>query len=167
MNRREFTASLAAMAAAPAIPAAATAHSAAPTAAKYFTNAKLIAQAHNSCSPEMLSRLMRLDMGTAQSLQSMLFEKGVITHANGLAMATNPMNTNCIPVEALKPTNLAQSVLDVREEVSNLADRAKDFVQNDPENVQNTARCGNEQAQDVNQTPSDLPENSLNLPEQT
>lgn len=128
MNRREFTTSLGAIAAAPALPAFAIAQNTTQIAAAHFANAKLIARAHNACSPQMLSRLLRLDNSTAHSLQSMLFEKGVVTHANGLAMATNPLNTNCIPIEALKPKNLARSVVDARAKSSRLREKATDIL---------------------------------------
>ncbi|MGB0800045.1 MAG: hypothetical protein ACPGRD_12080, partial [Planktomarina sp.] len=129
MKRRMFTFGLAALAAAPALPLAAPSLPSG-AAASRFATAKLIARAHNHCSPAMLQRLLRVDASLAAELNSMLLNRGVITAAaaNGTSMAVNPMNTNCVPTEALKPTNLTQSVSKVREQLQNIWDKHGDAL---------------------------------------
>ena len=120
--------SLAALAAAPGMPSALPA---APTSAAMsrFAAAKLIARVHNACSPNMLRHLLQVDASIAAELNAMLSDRGVITAAgsNGMSMAVNPMNTNCLPTEALKPTNMVQSVADVREKLAKLKESYADL----------------------------------------
>ena len=70
MNRREFTASLAALVAAPALPlglpASVAAAPAVPPGA--YAWAQLIARAQNRCSAEMLAQTLNLEPGTARVL---------------------------------------------------------------------------------------------------
>ena len=108
MKRRTFTTGLAALTAAPALPLASTTVSQATSA--QMATAKMLARAHNRCSPAMLARLMRIDAGLATELHLTLFRQGVITAAgaDGTSMAIIPINTNCVPKQALKPTNLIQ-----------------------------------------------------------
>ena len=114
MNRRQFTTALTALFAAPALPSMATA--AAPSAANIKV-ASIIARSHNRCSPEMLARLMRLDMGAATGLHNTLLRQGVIMSAPvGPAMATNPTNTHCITNEALRPSNMLQKLAKLKEQ---------------------------------------------------
>lgn len=62
----------------------------------------------------------------ARQVRGLLLEKGVITTpVGGVSMATNPLNTNCVPAQALKPTNIAQSALDVRKRVRKVLDEHK------------------------------------------
>ncbi|MDG1078322.1 MAG: hypothetical protein P8P65_16995 [Planktotalea sp.] len=70
MNRRTFTASITALFAASAMPAAGSLApvSAAPTAASHNATAKLLARAHNRCSPAMLQRLLCVDSAIATEL---------------------------------------------------------------------------------------------------
>jgi len=95
MNRRSFTASLAALFAAPAVPAAASLAPAAASqsAAAHFATAKLLARAHNRCSPAMLQRLLRIEPALAAELNTMLVNRGVISAAgaHGTAMALDPL----------------------------------------------------------------------------
>ncbi len=113
MNRREFTFRMAAVAATPALPVPALAANFEPSkrATQVYRWAEVISRSHNKCSPEMLQRLLKIDGTVANELQRMLLDKGVITNAvNGISMATKPLNTNCVPKQALKPTNINQSI---------------------------------------------------------
>ena len=124
MKRRSFTLGLAALAAAPAVPMGAIAAPAPAITAQQFGLAKLLARAHNHCSTDMLARHMKLTPDMAKSVQSLLLERGVITPPiAGVSMATNPMNTNCVPIEALKPTNLGQATLDIRAKVQKIKEK--------------------------------------------
>lgn len=115
MNRRSFTASLAALFAAPALPAVASlapATAVTQTTATQYATAKLLVRAHNSCSPAMLQRLMRVESAIARELNALLFDRGVISAAGaqGSSIALNPLNTNCIPNEAMRASNFAQKM---------------------------------------------------------
>jgi len=118
MNRRTFTASLAALFAAPAIPAVASfaPATASQTAATHYATAKLLARAHNRCSPAMLQRLLRVDSTIATELNGMLLQRGVISSAGaqGASMAVQPLNTHCITNDAMRSTNLVQKVKDAK-----------------------------------------------------
>lgn len=126
MNRRSFTASLAALIAAPALPAVASVapSTAAPTAASHFATAKLLARAHNTCSPAMLQRLLRVDSAMAHELNRLLIERGVISSASlrGASMAIDPLNTHCVPREALRSSNVAQKIRDLKARLSDASD---------------------------------------------
>lgn len=109
MNRREFTFRLSALAAAPAlpVPAMASGFEASEKAKSIYKWAEVISRTHNKCSKDMLMRLLKVDASIANDLQHMLLNRGVITQAvNGVSMAVKPLNTNCIPKQALKPTNI-------------------------------------------------------------
>lgn len=122
MNRRQFTAALGALFAAPALPSMATAAASSPQNLKIAT---LLARSHNRCSPEMLARLMRLDTATAKGLHSTLLRQGVILSAPvGPSMAAHPTNTNCITNEAFRPSNMLQKLAKLKE-------RADDFLSDD------------------------------------
>ena len=126
MNRRSFTASLAALFAVPALPAGASlVPAAAPqTAVSHYTTAKLLARAHNRCSPAMLQRLLRVDSAIATELNAMLLKRGVISAAGaqGVSMATAPLNTHCITNEAMRASNVAQKLKDAKEKLDQLSD---------------------------------------------
>lgn len=132
MKRRSFTFGLAALAAAPTLPLA-TASSAAPgITAQQFSLAKLLARAHNHCTPEMLARHMKLTPDAARNVQAVLLRNGVITPpVAGVSMATNPMNTNCVPKEALKPTNIAKSVTETRNRLREILRPREDEVEHE------------------------------------
>lgn len=138
MNRRTFTASLAALFAAPAVPLTVSPAVASSGAASHFATAKLLARAHNRCSPAMLQRLLRVDEAVALELNAMLFNKGVISSAgvHGTAMAINPLNTHCITNEAMRASNIAQKLADAKAQMRKLAD-AVDRI--DPEGSEQNA----------------------------
>ncbi len=97
MNRREFTASLAALATTPVLPigvsAAAVPQSAVVPAGTYAW-AQLIARAQNRCSPTMLVRHLRLSEDAAQQLFNEMLRDGVLRApgAAGVAQAVQPIN---------------------------------------------------------------------------
>ena len=94
MNRRQFTASLAALFAAPALPAlpraAAAAAPAVPPGA--YAWAQLIARSQNTCSPDMLARLLHLRPEVAQVLFKDMVVDGVLRApgTTGIARAAQP-----------------------------------------------------------------------------
>ncbi len=122
---------LAALASAPALPLKAAPPSA--VALKYFSNAKLVVRAHNKCSIDMLSRLFRIDRNVAAEVQSLLAQRGVITAANldGVSMAVNPMNTHCIPREAMKATNFQSTANTTLSRLKNQFQRTIDQIATD------------------------------------
>lgn len=93
MNRREFTASLAAMVAAPALPL--PARTAAPAAIPpgAYGWAQLIARAQNRCDPAMLARQLHLSADAAQSLFNQMLRDGVLRAPGlaGVAQAAKPL----------------------------------------------------------------------------
>ncbi len=97
MNRREFTTSLAAVFAAPALPLAArTPAIAAPAVPPgAYAWAQLIAQAQNKCSPDMLAKMLHLKPEVAQILFKDLVVDGVLQMPGrtGIAKAANPFDT--------------------------------------------------------------------------
>ena len=90
--------------------------SAAPTAASHYATAKLLARAHNRCSPAMLQRLLRVDSAIATELNGMLLKRGVISTvgAQGVSMATAPLNTHCMTNEASRALNFVQKIKEAR-----------------------------------------------------
>lgn len=126
MNRRYFTASLAALFAVPAMPAVASLVPAATsqTAASHFATAKLLARAHNRCSPAMLQRLLRVDSAIDHELNAMLLKRGVISAASakGASIATNPLNTHCITKEATTTSNITQKLQDAKARLNKVAE---------------------------------------------
>lgn len=118
MKRRTFTFGLGALAVAPALPVAATPTA---TAAQHFTLAKLLARSHNHCSAAMLQRHLKVSPEMARQVRRMLLDRGVITApVNGVSMAVSPTNTNCVPTQALKPTNLVQQFKKLRDMVDRI-----------------------------------------------
>lgn len=96
MNRREFTKGLAAAGLAPALPLPSLAKAApAAMAAKdpmYFW-ANFVSRVHNNCTPDMFSRLLKLEPGHSATLFNQLIADGAITapDAFGLSQSTNPL----------------------------------------------------------------------------
>lgn len=124
MKRRTFTFGLGALCATPALPAVTPAFSA--TVTEKFATAKLLSRCHDRASPAMLQRLMQVDADTAQGLYSMLQEQNVIAPGlDGIARATNPLNTNCVPNEAIRARDLARSAIKVKGQLRDLVDRRK------------------------------------------
>jgi len=101
MKRRTFTASLAALAASPAMPiglSAANAPQSTLVPAGTYAWAKLIAQAQNRCSPTMLARQLRLPAVVAQQLFADLLRDGVLkAPIAGVAQAAKPINATAAP----------------------------------------------------------------------
>ncbi len=95
MKRREFTASLAALAATPAIPLAAPAAAKAPAALPpgAYLWAELIARAQNACSPGMIAKHLRISSTAAERLFNQMLHDGVIKTPGlgGVAQAAKPM----------------------------------------------------------------------------
>lgn len=93
MNRRQFTASLAALLAAPALPFSAA--RAAPIAIPPGTYAwaQLIARAQNGCSPAMLAQHLRLSAPVADQLFREMVRDGVLRAPGvaGVARAAHPI----------------------------------------------------------------------------
>jgi hypothetical protein len=100
MNRREFTASLAAVGLMPALPIAAPAAAAtAPTVpAGAYAWAHLIARAQTKCSPAMLARQLHLSPQVAKELFRTMVADGVLKAPGvaGVAQAVKPMNATGI-----------------------------------------------------------------------
>ena len=114
MKRRTFTFGLGALAAAPTMPFAATAVTG-QTAAQHFHVARILARAHNHCTAAMLERHLKVTPDMARQVRTLLLDRGVITApVNGVSMAVNPTNTNCVPAQALKPSNLVQKAKEMR-----------------------------------------------------
>jgi hypothetical protein len=139
MNRRTFTASIAALFAAPAMPMASVAMPTAVSATitQHFARAKLLARCHDRASPEMFMRLMKLDGETANGLFNLLKDKNVIGHGvDGIARAINPLNTHCVPNEAVKARDLAKMTTDIAKRVREMAKRRIEAVEKElPEDV--------------------------------
>ena len=115
MQRRTFIQTLTALVATPALPVAA-----APSAqiTQHFARAKLLARCHDRASPEMFARLMKLDGDTARGVYDMLADRRVIARgADGIARAINPLNTHCVPNEAVRARDLAQMTSDLTKEL--------------------------------------------------
>ena len=114
MNRREFTASLAAAVAAPALPLGATA--AAPAAAMAppmgtYMFADLIARSRGTVDAGFLARTLRLSPDMANGVMQELVANKVITapSAGGLAQALNPLKLQ--PVPATVSDRMAEKVV--------------------------------------------------------
>ena len=97
MNRRQFTASLAALVAAPAVPLAARVPAAAAPVvpAGAYAWAELIARAQMQCSPEMLARSLHLSPAVARTLFKDMVVDGVLRApaSTGMAQAARPFDT--------------------------------------------------------------------------
>jgi hypothetical protein len=125
MKRRTFISTLAALAATPALPA--TTLGAQTHITQHFARAKLLARCHDRASPEMFARLMKLDQDTAKGVYTMLKDKNVIAGGlDGIARAINPLNTHCVPNEALRARDFAKVASDVS---TRLRDMAKKRVE--------------------------------------
>jgi hypothetical protein len=97
MNRRQFTTSLSALFAAPALPlkaltAAPVAATAVPNAARFW--AIYMSQLHGTCTARTLSTMTGLDTATAQGYLSRMIGDGVITPTDIVSKALNARSTN-------------------------------------------------------------------------
>ena len=97
MNRRQFTASLAALAATPALPLAARMPAAAAPAIPpgAYAWAELIAKAQNKCSPDMLAKILHLKPEVAKVLFKDMVVDGVLQApgTSGIAKPAKPFDT--------------------------------------------------------------------------
>ncbi len=97
MNRRQFTQSLAALFAAPALPAvslAATPTGAAPASAYFW--ADYMTRMHTRCTPDMLAPFFKADTEAAKLIHSQLVSENVLTssgHAHPNLLARQPQKT--------------------------------------------------------------------------
>jgi|GEM_PF-411126 len=89
MNRRQFTTRLAALFAAPALPASAvTAAATAPVAAPVVIStgatswANYLMAMHDTCTPTMLKSVLNINADSANAIHSQMVKKGVITDGN-------------------------------------------------------------------------------------
>ena len=126
MKRRTFVTTLAALAATPALPATGTAASTTHIT-QHFAKAKLLARCHDRASPEMFARLMKLDETTAKGVYTMLKDRNVIASGiDGVTRALNPLNTQCVPNEALKARDFAKISSDVSKRLREMAKKRLD-----------------------------------------
>ncbi len=108
MNRREFTTSLVALAAAPLIPlptaVAASRQMAIP--AGTYAWAQLIARAQNKCSPEILARQLHIAPDAAKQLFNEMLRDGVLRAPGmaGIAQATQPIDATGTTTSPLRPS---------------------------------------------------------------
>ena len=97
MNRRQFTQSLAALFATPAMPAvslAATPTGAVPASAYFW--ADYMTRMHNRCTPDMLAPFFKADETLAKTIHSLLVSENVLTasgHAHPNLLAKQPAKT--------------------------------------------------------------------------
>ena len=101
MNRREFTRGLAALGVAPALPLPALARGAPAAGAVAMSTAAeqmyfwgwFTARVHKTCSPDSLSRLLKLDPDVATEIFNRLLTDGAITppDAFGVSRAVDPL----------------------------------------------------------------------------
>ncbi len=97
MNRRDFAKSISAAMAAPLIPAQALLASTAPSGT--YKLGAMLARAHNSCSPAMLARHLKLDANAASALYNTYLTDGIIGPAGrfGISRAMNPLAPHLAP----------------------------------------------------------------------
>lgn len=104
MNRRQFTQSLAALFATPALPAAslATTPTGAAPASAYFW-ADYMTRMHNRCTPDMLAPFFKADKALAKTIHSQLVAENVLTstgHAHpdlfGKATRKKPLDSGIL-----------------------------------------------------------------------
>ncbi|MDG1470754.1 MAG: hypothetical protein P8Q26_04235 [Ascidiaceihabitans sp.] len=100
------------------------------TLTQHFAKAKLLARCHDRASPEMFMRLMKLDGDTARGGFNLLQDKGVIGNGiDGITRAINPLNTHCVPNEAVRATDLAKMASDIAKRVRDMAKRRLEAVE--------------------------------------
>lgn len=103
---------------------------------EHFAKAKLLARCHDRASPEMFARLMKLDPQTAQGVFDLLKERSVISKGiDGITHAMNPLNTHCVPNEAIRARGFAQMSSDMG---SRLKEMAKRHISDDAEQAEHT-----------------------------
>jgi hypothetical protein len=106
-------------------PTAATA-----TLTQHFAKAKLLARCHDRASPEMFARLMKLDGETANGVFNLLKEKNVIgSGVDGITRAINPLNTHCVPNEAVRARDMAKMTSDIAKRVREMAKKRLEKIE--------------------------------------
>ena len=136
MNRRQFTASLAALAATPALPLAARIPAAAAPAIPpgAYAWAELIAKAQNKCSPDMLAKILHLKPEAAQVLFKDMVVDGVLQSpgTSGIAKAAKPFDTTGFENNAVqKLKSKAKEVLERELTSAEQSDEASPLVNAD------------------------------------
>ena len=132
MKRRTFLSTLTAAIAAPSLPMSATASAGQMT--QHFAKAKLLARCHDRASPEMFERLMKLDSQTAQGVFDLLKDRSVIGKGlDGITRAMNPLNTHCVPNEAIRARDFAQMSSDVGKRLQEMAKRRIEAINEEAE----------------------------------
>ena len=96
MNRRQFTTGLTALAAAPALPIKAmasipAASAAIPHPARFW--AIYMSHLHGKCSPQVLSKISKIDVDVAQGYLNTLISDGVLTPTRMITKATSIQRT--------------------------------------------------------------------------
>lgn len=136
MNRREFTKGLAAagLTAAAPMPAIASSAAAANTAKdSMYIWANFITRVHNKCSPEMLSRHLRLDAAHGARLYSQLLADGAISAPNafGISKATEPLYQQFATVTGHGSKAIAKTkdIRDLVEDICDEDDEPQDMTQ--------------------------------------
>ncbi len=131
MKRRTFLSTLTAAIAAPSFPMSAAAPAGHIT--QHFAKAKLLARCHDRASPEMFARLMKLDSQTAQGVFDLLKDRSVIGKGlDGITRAMNPLNTHCVPNEAIRARDFAQMSSDVGKRLQEMTKRRIEALNEEP-----------------------------------
>ncbi|MFK7838241.1 MAG: hypothetical protein AB8B60_18685 [Sulfitobacter sp.] len=140
MKRRTFVSMLTALVATPALPVSATIAAPAGKLTQHFAKAKLLARCHDRASPEMFERLMKLDSQTAQGLFDMLKDRSVIAKgADGVTRAMNPLNTHCVPNEAIRARDYAKLSSEMGQRLRNMAKKHLQTADEDRSQGNNTS----------------------------
>lgn len=72
---------------------------------------------------------MRVDGETARCLFQLLQDRGVLQNGlDGVARAANPLNTHCVPNEAIRARDLAQQVAQTREKVRDIWNKVQEHT---------------------------------------
>lgn len=148
MNRRQFTTSLSALFAAPALPikaiaAAPAATTAIPNAARFW--AIYMSQLHGTCSAGTLATMTGVDTATAQGYLTRMIGDGVITPTDIIRKAINTQTSNTKPssqwkervqkfVDDKKPT--AATPQNVENEATEIAAEEVDQIKTEAEELE-------------------------------
>jgi len=153
MNRRQFTASLAALVAAPALPvlprAAVAGTAAVPPGA--YAWAQLIARSQNQCSPGMLAKCLNLRPDVASALFKDMIVDGVLQTpgASGVAHAAHPFDTTGlkgrITTKARDTARNLMQIEDRRDEVPPLVKEDEVSLVSDDHHQKDTADASPDQ----------------------
>lgn len=121
MNRRDFAKSISAAVAAPLIPAQSLFASALPSGT--YKLGAMLARAHNSCSPAMLARHLKLDAQAASALYNSYLTDGIIAPAGrfGISRAINPLAPHLAPAPPTPASNTPTTNAAPKPDLTNLA----------------------------------------------